>query len=210
MRFISLWNFLPQAVIVFLYFILLHRVLDRLRLSPKTALILLMLMLGGTFLPEIPLGSGLALNIGGMLIPLGIALYLISTASQNVERKRTLLTAVAVAAAMWGLNRLLPRDPGYLGFDIDPLFMPSLAAGTIAYILGRSRRAAFGGAVIGVLFLELAFWMENLIMELPQAVVTLGDGGVFGAAVISSALALLLAEVVGEIRERLKRGEKRV
>jgi hypothetical protein len=61
-----------------------------------------------------------------------------------------------------------------------------------------------------VFFLDLASWVENLIRGLPQAVVTLGGGGIFGATALSSALALLLAEVAGEIRERLKRGEKRV
>lgn len=206
----SFGYFLLGTIVVLVYIILLHRVLDRLRLSWKIALILLLFMFGGTFLPEIPLTNGLALNIGGMLIPLGIALYLIITADQRAEKKRALLTAAVVALTMWGLNRLLPRDPGYLGFDIDPLFMPALVGGAIAYIFGRSRRAAFIGAVLGVLFLDLASWVENLIMGLPQAVVTLGGGGVFGAAVLSSALALLLAEVVGEIRERLKRGGKRV
>lgn len=210
MRINSLWLFLPQAVLVILYFFLLYRAFVRLRLSPKTALFFLFIILGSTFLPDIPLLRGLALNVGGMGLPLGIALYLIVTAERGAEKKRALLTAGAVAAAVWLLNRLLPRDPGYLGFDLDPLFMPSLAAAALAYLLGRSRRAAFSGAVLGVFFLEMASWMENLLKGFPQARVILGGGGIFGPAVVSGALALFLAEAAGEIRERLERGGKRV
>lgn len=207
----SFGHILLTAIIVLVYFGLLHRVLDRLRLSREEALILLLLMIGGTFLPAVPLAGGLALNVGGMLVPLGVAVYLIATADQRVEKQRALLTAAVVAVAVWGLNRLLPQDPGYIGFfDIDPLYMPALAGGTVAYIFGRSRRAAFTGAVLGVLALDLAAWAENLIMGLPQAAVTLGGGGVFGAVVLSGTLSLFLAEVVGEIRERLERMADRV
>lgn len=208
--FFSVGHILLAAAVALVYFGLLHRALDRLRLSREVALILLLLMIGGTFLPDIPVAGGLEVNAGGMPVPLGIAVYLLLTADRQEEKRRALSAAAAVAAVVWTLNRLLPRDPGYLGFDIDPLYMPALVGGAAAYVFGRSRRAAFAGAVLGVLALEVAAWVENLISGLPQAAVTLGGGGVFGAAVLSGALALALAEVVGEIRERLERGSSRV
>lgn len=208
LNFNSAGIFSAHAALIGLYLFLLYFALLRLRVSPRIALLLLLIMLGGTFSPEIPAGPGLALNLGGTTIPLWLALYLIFTATHRSEKARALITAAAAAGIMWLFNRLLPDDPGYLGMDIDPLFMLSLIGGTTAYLLGRSRRAAFCGAVLGALLLDLASWLENLFQGLPQAVITLGSGGIFGAGVLSSTLALLLAEGVGEIRERLHRGEK--
>ena len=46
---------------------------------------------------------------------------------------------------------------------------------------------------------------ENLLRGFRNITVILGGGGVFGAAVLAGVLAVLLAEIVGEIRERIHR-----
>ena len=53
-----------------------QRVLDRLRLTDRQALFVIALMIGGGFIPDIPIGSRFAFNIGGALIPLALCVWL--------------------------------------------------------------------------------------------------------------------------------------
>lgn len=189
---------------------LLHRVLDRMRLTKGQALAILGLMLVGGFLPDVVLGRGLAFNIGGALIPLGVSVYLLATADTGLEKARGLLAAVATALVVWGLDTVLPAQPGAGRLDIDPLYLPPLVAGLTAYLLGRSRRAAFIGGVFGIVLLDAAFWVRSALLGVPAGPVVLGGGGVFGAAVVAGVFAVLLAELIGEVRERLRGGPARV
>jgi uncharacterized membrane protein len=194
------------VLLALVYFGLLHRVLDRMRLTRWQALAVLGLMLVGGLLPDMVLGRGLAFNLGGALIPLGVCAYLLATADTRLEKVRGLLAAVIAAAVVWGLETVLPGQPGAGRLDVDPLYLPPLVAGLAAYLLGRSRRAAFIGGVLGILLLDFGYWVRNLATGLPAGTVVLGGGGVFGATAVAGVFAVLLAEVVGEIRERLKGG----
>jgi len=197
---------LVVIVIAVIYLILLHRVLKRLQMDQKTALVLVALLYVAGFAPSVPLGGGLAMNLGGMGIPLAICVYLILKAPTKKEKWRGPLTAVAVAALVWSLDRLLPINPGSLGYELDPLYLPAAAAGLIAYLLGRSRRAAFIGGVGSILFMDLSSWAENIGRGFRDIPVVLGGGGIFDAALIAGAIGALLAEVVGEVKERLHGG----
>ncbi len=188
------------TALIFLY--LLHRVLNRLRLGFYPSLFIVMAMFAGGDAAPIPVWRGLSINIGGMLIPLAICLYLILTADEAVEKVRGIVVAPVVGLAVWGLDRMLPLTPGSLGYEMDPLYLPATIAGTIAYILGRSRRSAFIGGIGGILVLDLAAWIENLSRGFRDIQIVPGGAGVFDAAVISGVFAVLLAELVGEIRER--------
>ncbi|MEW6541113.1 MAG: DUF1614 domain-containing protein [Bacillota bacterium] len=189
---------------------LLHRVLDRMRLTKRQALAVLGLMLVGGFLPDIALGRGFAFNIGGALVPLGVSVYLLATADTGLEKARGLLAALAAALVVWGLETVLPAQPGAGRMDIDPLYVPPLVAGLTAYLLGRSRRAAFIGGVLGLSLLDTGLWARSALLGAPTGPVVLGGGGVFGAAVVAGVFAVLLAELIGEIRERLGGGPARV
>jgi uncharacterized membrane protein len=199
---------LVVIVTAVIYLILLHRVLDRLRMDKKTALILIASMYVGGFLPSLPLGGGLALNIGGMGIPLGICAYLIIKTPKKEEKLRGPLTALAGAALVWSLDRLLPINPGSLGYELDPLYLPAAAAGLIAYLLGRSRRSAFIGGVGSIFLMDLSSWAENIVRGFRNIPVVLGGGGVFDAALIAGVIGTLLAEVIGEVKERLGGGPR--
>lgn len=188
---------------------LLHRVLDRMRLTKWQALVILGLMLVGGFLPDVALGRGLAFNIGGALIPLGVSVYLLATADTGLEKSRGLLAAVATALIVWGLETVLPAQPGVGRLDIDPLYLPPLVAGLTAYLLGRSRRAAFIGGVLGIFLLDAGLWARSVVVGAPAGPVVLGGGGVFGAMVVAGVFAVLLAELIGEVRERLGGGPAR-
>ncbi|MGI6327466.1 MAG: DUF1614 domain-containing protein [Dethiobacteria bacterium] len=192
-------------LLVLIYLGFLERVLERMRLTRKQAIFILLAMLLGSGLPAILLAEGLKVNLGGMAIPLIIVIYLVVTADDKTERSRVLIATAVTVIAVFFTDRLFTQDPDEFFLNIDPLYFPALVAAIVAYTLGRSRRASFISAFLGVLFVDLIAWGENLLRGFKNITVILGGGGVFGAAVLSGMLAVLLAEIVGEIRERLHR-----
>jgi hypothetical protein len=200
-----------MLVVIFtavLFLFLLHRALDRLNMDKKTALLLVGLIYAGGYLPSFPLGGGLAINFGGMIIPLGICAYLTVKAPTREQKIRGPATALVAAALVWSLDRLLPINPGAIGYELDPLYLPAAAAGLIAYLLGRSRRASFIGGVAAVLLLDLSSWLENMIRGYREIPIVLGGAGAFDATLIAGVFAVLLAEIIGEVRERAGGGPK--
>lgn len=189
------------SMLIFLF--LVHRVLNRMHFGIIASLFLLFAMLAFGYVPAIPIWRGLSINIGGMLIPLAIVVYLIVSADETKEKIRGPVTALLAGAAVWGVDRILPANPpGAIGYEMDPLYIPATFAGIIAYLLGRSRRSAFIGGVGGIFFLDMAAWAENLIRSTKAVPIVLGGAGIFDATLIAGVFGVLLAELVGEIRER--------
>lgn len=183
-----------------------QRVLDRLRLTDRQALLIIALMIGGGFIPDIPVTRRFAFNIGGALIPLALCVYLWIRADTAMERIRSLAAAIATAAAVYLLGRFMPHEPDTI--VIDPGYMHGIAAGVIGYVFGRSRRGSFIAGVLGVTLANVAsavtVWMQGVDQRL-----VLGGAGAFDVIVISGLLAVLLSELIGETFERIKRGRRR-
>ncbi|NLJ79889.1 MAG: DUF1614 domain-containing protein [Firmicutes bacterium] len=181
-----------------LYFGFGQRILDRMRLRGSTAFLILILMIGGHFLPTLALGPRLGLNLGAV-IPLGVVIYLLATTSAR-ERKKAALISTLTAFLVLLTDKALPPDPGFL----DPVFSGGLFAGILAYLGDRSRRGAFIAGILGILLADLIVLLEISAGDIPQQFI-IGSGGVFSGLVISPFLAVILAEGIGEIRERIKR-----
>ena len=71
----------------------LQRVLDRMALTDRQALLLVALIFVGGWLPDICLGM-VSINIGGALVPLGVCVYLFFHAGTGRERIRCLVASV--------------------------------------------------------------------------------------------------------------------
>lgn len=199
----SVGMILLTVVAVLVFFGVAQRVLDKMYLSDRAALILIALMFFGTLIPNITLGS-VQLSIGGALIPIGICVYLLIRAGTWKERLRAILGALITGGAVFALSAyLLPDEPESI--FIDPMYINGIVGGVIAYALGRSRRGAFICGVMGVIFADITVFIINTINGINQPLV-LGGAGVFDAAVISGLIGVVLAELVGEIVERLARG----
>lgn len=182
-----------------------QRVLDRMRLNDTQAIILIIAMIVGGFLPEIPLTDRISINLGGFLIPAGISLYLWFTADEGKERLRALLATAATGLSVYLLMNFLPDEPEAMW--IDPTYTYGLAAGIIAYIFGRSRRGAFIAGTLGMVFANVAQDVINQMNGVSQRLV-LGGAGAMDAIVFSGIIAVLLAELLGEALERLTRGQR--
>ena len=179
-----------------------QRVLDRLRLTDRQALLFMALILVGGLIPDVPPGARVRVNIGGFLVPLALCIYLFAKAGSAKEVWRAVGAAVLSAAAVLIIDRFFPSEPEVMPFDVNYLY--GAAAGVIACILGRSRRAAFIGGVLGVALADIVRAVLNWREGIDQALV-LGGAGMFDAVVISGFVALLLRELVGELHERATR-----
>ncbi|MGE5381459.1 MAG: DUF1614 domain-containing protein [Methylocystaceae bacterium] len=190
-------------VSVLIYFGLAHRVLDRMRMNDRTALTLILGILVGSFI-DIPIGSRITVNLGG-IVAVGVAIYVIVGAGTAKEKTRALIAAAVTALALYLGGRLLGAEPENM--LIDPVYFYPLVAGIVGYLAGRSRRGAFFSAVMGVFVLDVIQFIFLLRSGVPGRVY-LGGGGAFDSLVMSGILAVLLAEVIGETRERLQGGPK--
>ena len=183
-----------------------QRVLDRLRLNDKLALLFIALIIGLGFVPDIRLTEVFAFNLGGAVVPLILCVYLFIRAGSAWERWRSILASLVTGAAIFAIGRLMPDEPEAI--PVDPMILYGLAAGLIAYIFGRSRRCAFIAGVIGMMLADTANAFYVWSKGVPQDFV-LGGAGAVDGIVIAGLLGVLLAELLGEIIERMQRGTRR-
>lgn len=200
---VGMFVLLVISILVFLG--LAERVLDRLRLSDRAALVFIGAMLVGGFLPNIPLSRTLAINIGGGIIPLILVVYLFVKAGTARERIRAAIALLVTAVVVYLVLKIIPLEPTY-AFLMDPLYLVALIAGVAGYLAGRSRRSAFIAGV-GAILLNDVFTRVELFYRGASSELVIGGAGIFDATIISGLIALGLAELVGEIRERLSGGE---
>ena len=183
-----------------------QRVLDRLRLSDRMALLFIALIIGLGFVPDIRLTETFAFNLGGAAVPLALCIYLFVKAGSGKERIRAILASLLTGGAIYAIGRFSPDEPAAIA--IDPILLYGLAAGVIAYILGRSRRCAFIGGVVGMMLASAANAAYVWSKGVPQDFV-LGGAGAFDGIVVAGIVGVLLAELLGEVIERMVRGTKR-
>ena len=183
-----------------------QRVLDKLHLTDRQALLFIALIIAGGFIPDIPVTKLFSFNIGGALIPLGLCIYLWIKADTISEKARSIAAALGTGAVVYALGRFMPHEPETI--VIDPGYMHGLAAGIIGYLFGKSRRGAFIAGVVGVTLANVAsavyVWSKGISQRL-----VLGGAGAFDVIVMSGLIAVLLSELIGEIAERIKRGQQR-
>ncbi|MFW5649756.1 MAG: YphA family membrane protein, partial [Candidatus Alkaliphilus sp. MAG34] len=185
-----------------------HRVLDRLRLSDSAALaILVAIALSTVFIPNIKLTDSISFNVGGFAIPMALAIYLFIKAETRKEKMRSIIGALGTGVAIYLMQRfILPADPKSL--PIDPNKVYPIVGAIIAYALGRSRRGAFIAGVVGVVISDLIQLILNSINNIPSPTHFGGAGGV-DTTIITGIFAVLIAEIVGEAREKAQGGTEK-
>ena len=188
-------------IAVMIYFGLLQRVLDRMRITDSMAIIFIGAMVIGSFLPNIPIGTRISINIGGGIIPIVIAIYLIATSDEDIEKVRSIIASIITGITVYIAGKVLPAEPGTM--FIEPIIAFSILAGIIAYVFGRSRRGAFIAGILGITISDIisAFGITGRPVG-----TTIGGAGILDAVVISGVIAVGLCEIVGETGEKLKGG----
>ncbi|MDD4169691.1 MAG: DUF1614 domain-containing protein [Desulfotomaculaceae bacterium] len=200
---------------VAIYLGLAQRALDRMRLSDRGALVVIAAIILGSFI-NIPLSFvpfNTSVNVGGALVPIGLAIYLLAKAGTQKEWGRALVGAVATAIIVYVIGSLVNSgatvEPAGRYAILDAIYLYPVFGGIVAYIIGRSRRAAFISATLGVLLVDIFHYFWLLRNGAPgNYVVAVGGGGAFDTIVLAGIIAILLCEVIGESFERLSGGPK--
>lgn len=205
-EFMSIGLILLIAVAILVMFGVAQRVLDKLRLTDRQAILFTALIFIGGLIPDIQVTNLFRFNIGGCLVPLALCVFLLIKADTAWETWRALIASVLTGAAVFFLGRLLPNEPDAMGFD--PNYIYGIAAGLLAFVFGGSRRGAFVAAVLGVLLADTAQAIINWNTGIMQPL-TLGGAGALDAVILSGLIAVLLTELIGELLERATRGTHR-
>jgi len=203
---ISVW--IVTALIILVMFGAGQRILDKLRLSDKWALLIMVAILIGIIIPPIKIGSSFSFSIGGFLIPFALCVYLLIRVGWSMDLVRAFTGTILTAAAILLLEIFLPSQTPE-DIIIDNAYLYGLVAGLVAYVLGRSRRNAFICSVLGITLASVAVFIYNMIqgVDVPLA---LGVGGAFDSIILAVLISVGLAELIGETAEMMARKKQRV
>ncbi len=192
------------VVSILIFMGMAHRVLDRLYLSDRGGLFFIGAIIVGSFI-DIPVWKDpqISLNVGGAILPLGLAIYVLTKAGSGKEWIHSIIGIVVNVAVLYGVSKLYRFDTSS-GF-IEPQYLWAIISGVIAYVIGRSRRLAFIIATLGLLAMDIVRIFEVVGNNLPSPV-RIGGAGIFDTVIVAGILAVLLAEIIGESREALQGG----
>ncbi|NLM26394.1 MAG: DUF1614 domain-containing protein [Firmicutes bacterium] len=193
------------TILVFLGFF--RATLDRMRLTDRSTIIILVLLIIAHLMPNFGINQYLAINLGA-IIPLAVLIYLLITTSPN-ERIRAIAILLATTGFIWVTDNLFLNSTDRFLFNIDPLYLPGIIGGLLAYLTTRSRRSAFIAGTGSIFLLDIIAFLTNLNHHVPSQII-IGGGGIFDAIIINGILAVIIAEIIGEIRERIQRGPARL
>lgn len=193
------------SLALLIFFGVAERVLDRMHLTDKQAFLILGAIILGSFINLTLYHSDILtvrMNLGGALVPLAVALYVWLRAGTVKEKTRSITGAVLTAAVIWLIGMLVNNE---YALPIDIIYLYPLIAGAAGYLAGRSRKAAFIAAVLGVLLFDLSHGLYLIYNRIP-GLVHFGGGGMYDTVILSGVLAVCLAEFIGEGRERMQGG----
>ncbi len=193
------------VVSVLVYFGLAQRILDRMRMTDKQALLFIGGIVVGSFI-DIPIMRSpmqITINVGGAILPVALCIYLIAKADETAERVRAIVASALVAVAVSLGSRYLPYEPENM--FMDPKLIYGVTAGLIAYIAGRSRRSAFIGGILGIVLSDIIHIITLYGVGIPGTT-SIGGAGAFDVTIIAGIVAVMIAELVGETREKLQGG----
>lgn len=201
----SIGLILLAAVSALVLFGVAQRVLDKMQLTDRGALLIAAAIFLGGLMPDIRIGL-VSVNLGGAVAPLGVCVWLLIKTDTKKEFWRAVIGSVLTGAIVFALGKIMPDEPERI--VIDPNYVYGIAGGAAAYALGRSRRAAFICGVLGVVLADIAVGVVNWSSGIKQTLY-LGSAGSMDVVVLSGLIAVLLAELIGELIERAVRPHQR-
>jgi uncharacterized membrane protein len=147
-------------------------------------------------------GTVIAVNVGGALIPGLMSLYLL--ARNELWGRGLLATAIVAAVCHW----LAQPVPG-IGIAL-PVFVPALVTGAVALLLSRQYAAplAYVGGSLGTLIGADLLNLGNL-QGLGAPVASIGGAGTFDGIFVTGVLAVLIASVPGRASAPVPSGPDR-
>ncbi|TDX52903.1 DUF1614 domain-containing protein [Orenia marismortui] len=198
---------MPMGVIllilleIIIYFGFAERMIIKMGLSKTSLIIFFALMIIGSFI-DIPITRDplITINLGGAIVPIVLAFYLLSKMDEKGELFRAIIATLIAGGAIFALTQIYRFEEGHTLIDTNYLF--PIISGVVAYLIGRSRKAAFVAGTLGFLVYDLIHVVRITMGGVPGEA-DIGGAGAFDSIVIGGILAILLAEILGESRENL-------
>ena len=78
-----------------------QNILDRMKLSDKTAVLFMLAIFIGGLLPDIPIGRRFSINIGGAIVPFILVIYLYVKAGTQKEKVESILASIVAGIAVF-------------------------------------------------------------------------------------------------------------
>ena len=174
-----------------------QKILDNMRLNDKSALLILIAICIGLIIPSICIGDYFCFSIGGFLIPMAVAIYLLFSCGKS-DLIRCLFGTLIVAGLIYSLEWILPADPEEV--VIDNMYLYGVIAGVVSYLLGKSRRNAFISCLFGITIAQLVQWIVNMTIN-QKSILGLGVGGAFSTYIVAIIISVALCEFIGRCVE---------
>lgn len=194
-------------VALLIMFGVLRNAFEHHRLNRLWSLIIVLVIIGTLFIPNIVVNDVFRFNIGGFIIPLIAAIAMMFTFESAGEFVRALTSIVFVAGLTLGMFWLMPINTGVM--RVLTAILVGLVAGGISYLIGRSPRGAVMSSVLGIYGAQaLMFWILWMT-DRPNAMLDLGVGFYFDAIVIAAVTSFILVEVVRLARGSVARNTRR-
>lgn len=202
----SLGSILLMIIAFLIFFGIGHRVLDRMYLTDKQALVFIVLLIIGSFFDVTLSGPPreVLINVGGGLIPIILAIYVLRKAGTKREWMRAILATVVTTGVIYGIVKTVNFEPDLKNVMIlDPTYVFAIVAGIVGYLSGRSRRSAFVAAILSLVLMQIITLIELYVRNL-NGRIHIGGAGAIDTIVIAAVIAVMLAEFIGEIREKIQ------
>lgn len=186
-----------------IYFGIAYNVLEHLGLTDSQALLIIGLMIGGSFI-DIPLLTGrteISINMGGAVVPLALAVYFFSRADSYNELFRGFGAVIITTGVVYGISQVIN-----LGLPqreiIHPIWFFGIISGITGFLTAKSHRHAFTASTFGIILTDIIHLVKAYEMNLP-AIAAIGGRGVFDTVIFAGLAAVSLVEIVGENRIQL-------
>ncbi|HEY8391026.1 MAG TPA: DUF1614 domain-containing protein [Clostridia bacterium] len=200
-------NYFPIGLIllgillILMLFGVTQRLFDKLKISTLWAVILVIAIGAGYFIPNIRVTNVFSFNIGGFIIPLVISLYMLFSMGWTSDMLRAWVSTIITAGVVLLLYWVIPTNT--MTMQIVAAVIVGIAAGALSYLIGRSRRGAFFSSIMGIYIGETVRFLINYYGRGIDTRLGLGIGSMFDTLIIAAVSAMLLAIAIGEIRDRM-------
>ncbi len=184
---------LLAVVAILIFFGLSERFFKNMGVPEWLGFVIALALIIGAVIPNISIGDGFVMNIGGFIIPVIGMIVLAFFVGANRDLLRLFFAELSVAAVAVATRALiLPNTSGNI---LAATLIVGFVGGAVAFLIARSRVATLasvmGGVVLGDIIVNLIY-----VYGIGGYVFSLGTRGVFDSIIIGCVFGALLLEAV--------------
>lgn len=189
---------LLAVVAILIFFGLSDKFFKNLGVASWIGFLIALALIVGAVIPDITIGSGFIMNLGGFIVPVIGMIVLAAFIGWNWDLVRLAFAEISVAAVCVATRLLILPDS--TGMILAATLIVGFVGGTVAFLIGRSRlstlASVMGGVVLGDLIVNLIY-----VYGLGGYTFSMGTRGVFDSIIIGCVFGILLLEAVVTARK---------